>query len=50
MKAKMISVFVNLSVILDNHEQFQGCLAIFGLPHLGISSIVLLRKPILCEG
>ena len=50
MRAKVMGVFVNLSMVLDNHEQLQGCLAIFGLSHLGISSIVLLRKPIFYGG
>ena len=49
MKAKMMSVFVNLSVVLDNHKQLQGCLAIFGLLHLVISLVVLSRKPISCR-
>ena len=48
MRAKMIDALVNLSVVLDNQEQLQGRLAIFGLPCLSISSIVLLRKPIFC--
>ena len=45
----MMSVFVNLSVVLNNHEQFQDCLTILELPCLGISSIVLLRKLIFCK-
>ena len=48
MRAKMMGVFVNLCVVFDNHEQLQDCLAIFGLPCLYVSSIVLLRKPIFC--
>ena len=46
----MMSVFVNLSVVFDNHEQFQSCLAILGLPCLSVSLIVLLRKPVFCGG
>ena len=45
-----MGVFVNFSFVFDNYEQFQGHLAIFGLFHLDVSSIVLLRKPILCRG
>ena len=30
MRATIMGAFVNLSVILDNHKQLQGCLAIFG--------------------
>ena len=46
----MMGAFINLSVILDNHKQFQGRLVIFKLSCLGVSSIVLLRKPIFCGG
>ena len=45
-----MGAFVNLSVVLDNHKQFQGCLAIFGLLHLGVSLVVLLIKPIPRKG
>ena len=50
MRAKMMSVFINLSVVFDNHEQLQDYLPILGLSHLVISLIVLPRKPIPCEG
>ena len=50
MRAKMMGVFVNLPVVFDDHEQLQGCLAIFGLSCLGVSSIVFLRRLILCRG
>ena len=50
MRAKMMGVFVNLSMVFDNHEQLQGCLAIFRLLHLDVSLVVLLREPILCGG
>ena len=45
-----MSVFVDLSVVFDNHEQLQGHLAIFGLFHLAVSLVVLLGKPIPCGG
>ena len=32
----MIGAFINFSFVLDNHEQLQGCLVIFGLPCLGV--------------
>ena len=41
----MMNAFVNLSMVFNDHEQFQGCLAIFGLFCLGIFSIMLPRKP-----
>ena len=41
-----MGAFVDFSVVLDNHEQLQGRLAILGLLCLGISSIVLPREPI----
>ena len=50
MRAKLMGAFVDLSMILDNYEQLQGCLAILGLLHLVISLVVLLRKPIPCKG
>ena len=50
MRAKMIGAFINFSVVFDNHEQLQDCLAILGLPCLGIFSIMLLRKPVPHEG
>ena len=45
-----MDTFANLSVIFDNHKQFQGHLAILRLLHLVVSLVVLLRKPILCGG
>ena len=33
----MMGAFVNLSVVLDNHEQLQDSLTILGLLHLIIS-------------
>ena len=50
MKAKTMGAFIELSVVLGNHEQHQGCLAIQGLLCLIVSSIVLLRKPVPCGG
>ena len=49
MRARMISTFVNLSVVLNNYEQLQGCLAIFGLLHFVVSLIVLSYKTIPCK-
>ena len=46
----MMGVFVDLSVVLDDHEQLQGCLAILGLLHLVVSFVVLPPKPIPCGG
>ena len=46
----MMGVFVNSSMVLDNHEQLQGCLAILGLFHFGVSLVVLLPEPIPCGG
>ena len=46
----MIGAFVNLSVVFDNHEQLQDCLAIFGLFHLVVSLVMFSRKPISCGG
>ena len=42
----MMDAFVDLSVVFDNYEQLQGCLAILGLLHLVISLVVLPCKPI----